>query len=235
MKTLPSWIVNLFFPQRCCLCGKVIQWRQTMCADCRADMSMVLPPVCELCGRGEDVCSCRKHHRAFERCVMPFYYEGLGKNGIALLKNTADYAIAQGMAVEMAEVIRREYGGITFDYLTAVPQHPADEHKKGYNPAALLARALSERIGVPYVNALRKLYRTSPQKQLRAIERSGNLLGVFTVDKPEMMRDKTVLLVDDTVTTGTTLDECAKMLKIYGVRAVYAVTAAGVVYKGEDV
>ncbi len=241
MRAVVSWVINLFFPQRCCLCGKVIEWRQTMCADCCRDAPTVFPPVCEWCGRGEDKCSCRQRRRSFERCVMPFYYEDLGKSGVALLKTTADYAIAQGMAAEMAEVIRREYGGIPFDCLTAVPQYFKDERKKGYNPAAMLAKALSRRIDVPYVNVLRKLYRTTPQKQLRAIERSGNLLGVFTVDKPATVKDKTVLLVDDTVTTGTTLDECAKMLKIYGARDVYAVTAAGAIYKdkmdneGEDV
>ena len=62
---------------------------------------------------------------------------------------------------------------------------------------------------------------------MRAVERSGNLLGAFTVNEPSAVKDKRVLLVDDTITTGSTLDECAKMLKIYGVRAVYAVTASG--------
>lgn len=241
MRTVGSWILNLFFPQRCCLCGKVIEWRQTMCDDCRREAPVVLPPICDLCGRGEDKCSCRKHRRNFERCVMPFYYDGLGESGIAQLKNAADSAIADGFAVEMAEVMRREYGGIAFDCLMPVPQFKADERKKGYNPAALLARALSRRTGIPYVNGLRKLFHTTPQKELRAVARSGNLLGAFTVDEPRVAKDKCVLLVDDTITTGSTLDECAKMLKIYGAREVYAVTAACSVYsvykddKGEGI
>lgn len=238
MRTVVAWVINLFFPRRCCLCGQVIEWRQTMCDRCRLDAPYVFPPICDLCGRGEDVCSCRKHHRHFERCVSPFYYDGLGENGIGQLKNAADSVVADGFAAEMAEVMRREYGGIRFDYVMPVPQFVKDEHAKGYNPAALLARAVSRHTGIPYGEALRKLFHTTPQKELRAVARSGNLLGAFTVVKPHVIDDATVLLVDDTVTTGSTLDECAKMLKIYGAREVYAVTAACSVYKdnkGEDV
>ena len=238
MRSVVSWVVNLFFPQRCCLCGEVIEWRQTMCADCRRDAPFVLPPICDLCGRGEERCACRKRRRHFERCVMPLYYDGLGKNGMGQLKNTADMAVADGLAAEMAEVIRREYGGVAFDCVMPVPQFQKDKHKKGYNPATLLAGALSRRAGISYVDGLRKLYHTTPQKELRAIERSGNLLGAFDVQKPREAVGKIVLLVDDTITTGATLDECAKMLKIYGAREVYAVTAACSIYqdnKGEDV
>lgn len=233
-----SWVVNLFFPRRCCLCGQVIEWRQTMCAACCENAPYVMPPVCDYCGRGEDRCICRQHRRTFERCVTPFYYDGLGKSGIGQLKNAADSAVADGFAVEMAEVMRREYGGIAFDCLMPVPQYKKDERKKGYNPAALLARALSRRTGIPYVAGLRKLFHTTPQKELRAVARSGNLLGAFTVDEPRATDGNIVLLVDDTITTGSTLDECAKMLKIYGAREVYAVTAACSIYKddkGEDV
>ncbi len=210
----------------------------TLCPACRDDAPYVLPPVCDLCGRGEDNCRCRDRRRAFERCVMPFYYDGVGKTGIGQLKNAADRTVADGFAAEMAEVLRREYGGIVFDLLVPVPLYKKDEQMRGYNPAAMLAHALARRTGIPYAPCLRKLYRTTPQKALSALRRSGNLLGAFDVDKPQTVADKTVLLVDDTVTTGATLDECAKMLKIYGAKAVYAVTAAGSLYKdgqGEDV
>ncbi len=209
-----------------------------LCGQCREQAPYVLPPVCEFCGRGEDYCTCRRHRRAFERCVMPFYYDDCGKCGIAQLKNVGDSSVAEGFAAEMAEVVRREYGGIRFDCIMPVPLYKADEWDRGYNSADLLAQALAERTGIAYMPRLRKLFRTTPQKTLGVVRRSGNLLGAFTVDKPETVKDAVILLVDDTVTTGTTLDECAKMLKIYGAQAVYAVTAAGSVKKdkqGEDV
>lgn len=231
MKRLTAWVINLLFPQRCCMCGRVIAWHDTMCDACLRDAPYVLPPICNLCGRGEDRCRCRKRRRYFERCVMPFYYEGICKHGISQIKKSADSSVAAGFAAEMAEMLRREYGGVRFDCITAVPQHKKELRRKGYNPAAMLARELSHLTGIPFIPNLIKLYQTTPQKELRAIERSGNLSGVFEVDKPHTVAQKTVLLVDDTVTTGSTLDECAKMLKIYGAIEVYAVTAAGSTYK----
>ncbi len=231
MSRVGVWLLHLFFPCRCCLCGCVVGLGESLCAACRSKAPYVLPPVCDLCGRGEDYCTCRRRHRTYERCVMPFYYDGLGEQGIGQLKNAADSSVADGFAVEMAEVLRREYGGIAFDCVMPVPLYKGDERQRGYNPSALLARSLARLTGIPYLPLLRKMIRTVPQKELTAVQRSGNLLGVFTVDKPACVVGKTVLLVDDTITTGATLDECAKMLKIYGAVAVYAITAAAAVKK----
>ena len=84
------------------------------------------------------------------------------------------------------------------------------------------------------ISLLRKIIRTRPQKELSALERSGNLLGVFDVEPTADLEGKTVLLVDDVITTGATLDECAKMLKIYGAGEVYAATAAAALLKDDD-
>ncbi len=226
-----DWVMHLFFPRRCCLCGQVVAWQTTLCAGCRERAPFVFPPVCDFCGLGEDYCRCRRHHRAFTRCVMPFYYEDLGKRGVGQLKKSADSTVADGFAAEMHEVMRREYGGIPFDCITPVPLYKKEERERGYNPAALLARALAKRTGIAYQPHLRKLFYTTPQKELGALRRSGNLLGAFDVDEPQAVADKTILLVDDTVTTGATLEECAKMLKIYGAREIYAITAAASVMK----
>jgi predicted amidophosphoribosyltransferase len=79
---------------------------------------------------------------------------------------------------------------------------------------------------------LTKITVTAPQKELKAVERSGNLLGVFDVCGE--VSGKTILLVDDVITTGTTLDECAKMLKIFGAEEVYAVTAAAACLSNDE-
>ncbi len=234
MNVIWELFLNSIFPSRCCLCGQVVEWRTSLCSSCREKAPFVLPPVCDLCGRGEDACTCNRRQNAFERCVMPFYFDDLGRQGILCMKEDADASSAYGFAVEMAEVVRREYGGIAFDCVTPVPMVKAEERYRGYNTAALIAKPLAEMLGVAYVPQLRKIYRTAPQKTLGAVQRTGNLLGAFTVDKPQELAGKTVLLVDDTITTGATLHECAKMLKIYGAEAVYAVTATGSVMKDKE-
>lgn len=215
------------YPQHCFLCGEVILPRQRLCRDCRERAPYVLPPVCALCGRGKDKCSCGGRHHAFERCVTPFYYTDRVKSGIADLKNDGYTVTVEGFAEEMAEAVRREYGGVPFTLVTAVPLHPRERRRRGFDQASRLAAALADRLGLPYRPVLSKLTVTRPQKELPALERSGNLLGVFEVDEPAVVDNRTVLLVDDVITTGSTLDECAKMLKIYGAVEVYAVTAAG--------
>lgn len=214
------------FPHRCFLCGQVLLPRQYLCADCRDKAPFVLPPVCDLCGRGKETCTCGGRHHAYERCVSPFYHTEQAKRGIAALKNEGYIHTVEGFAGEMAEVVRREYGGLPFTLVTSVPLHPKERRRRGFDQAALLGRELANKLGLPYRPVLTKITPTRPQKELSALERSGNLLGVFEVTQPELVENRTVLLVDDVITTGATLDECAKMLKIYGAVEVYAVTAA---------
>ena len=94
--------------------------------------------------------------------------------------------------------------------------------KRGYNQSRLLAEELARRLELPLIEALSKRYETPPQKALDLRARSGNVLGVFDVIEPRV-KGQTLLLVDDLVTTGATVNECAKMLKIYGARQVMAV------------
>ena len=110
--------------------------------------------------------------------------------------------------------------------------HKKDLRHRGYDQAAALAKALAAQIGVAYEPLLVKLTHTEPQKELSAVRRRGNLLGVF--DVVGEVSSRTVLLVDDVITTGSTLDECAKILKLYGADEVYAVTAAAAVLKKDE-
>ncbi len=124
----------------------------------------------------------------------------------------------------MAHTVRREYADIDFDCIVPVPLSRDALRKRRYNQSAVLAKGLADLLDIPYAELLNKQQTTIPQRELPAYRRSGNVLGVFdaTDGVPE---GGSVLLVDDTVTTGSTLDECAKILKLYGAQAVYAVTA----------
>lgn len=225
-------IKRVFFPHHCFLCNEVLYPHQRLCAACADKAPYILPPVCERCGRNTDDCHCGKRRRTFERCVSPFYHQGVAQTGIYTLKGVGYRVTVEGFADEMAEVVRREYGGIPFDFVTAVPLHKREQRERGFNQAERLGQAVAKRLNLPYATALKKITLTAPQKSLKAVERSGNLLGVF--DVCDDVAGKTILLVDDVITTGTTLDECAKMLKIFGAEEVYAVTAAAAVLSNEE-
>lgn len=220
------WLSSLLFPNRCYLCGEVICWQDRLCVSCLRKVPYILPPVCTDCGRSKKDCTCHNLKHLYERCVAPLYYTEKYKLPIYNLKTHGYRQTVDALAEEMAEVIRREYGGVSFDVVVPVPLHCNELSARGFNQSKLLAAAVSSYIGVPMADVLVKLYPTKAQKELNYYQRKGNLLGAFDVTDENAVRDAVVLLVDDVTTTGSTLDECAKMLKLYGAREVHTVTVA---------
>ncbi len=131
----------------------------------------------------------------------------------------------QFFAEQMAAVYHREYGTEQPAVVAAIPMTRRARFERGYNQSELLARAVAQRIGVPYEDVLAKVYETPSQKSVHGWQRAGNVLGAFDVTRADGLRGKTVLLVDDVCTTGATADECAKMLKLYGVKRVLLLAA----------
>ena len=222
-KELVRRLVAVLMPERCVFCGDVIPPLHVCCDACRETLLIVTPPICTYCGRTKEDCMCRKRRYAYDKVAAVFYYCDAGKAGVLRLKRYDDPQAIDYFADQMAAVVRREHGHLMLDGIAYVPMTKRDERKREYNQGALLARALSKRLNVPMLPVLKKLYQTNPQKATEPWYRSGNVLGVFDVTDEDAVRDKTILLVDDLLTTGATLHECAKMLKIYGAKAVPAV------------
>lgn len=218
-------LLAILFPERCAACGEVIAPGTGVCAACLAALPRVGTPVCPFCGLEKEWCRCRKRKRHFDRVVASFYYDGVASRGVLRMKESGDRPSAAFFAAEMAESVRQHYPDISFDGVVFVPSGRKMLRQRGFNPGELLAQELADMLGLPLLPALIKVVENAPQKSLSAIERSGNVLGVFDVAADCAVAGKTLLLADDIVTTGTTLDECAKMLKIYGAQAVYAVAA----------
>ncbi len=152
-------------------------------------------------------------------------YEGGAKQAILRLKRDRHNDLVTAMAEEMVAVLRRRTDAATLEAVCFVPMTEADERRREFNQSEVLAREVASLLSLPVKPLLRKLYQTTKQKALPMMERSGNVLGVFDVNTPLM--ERRILLVDDLITTGSTLHECAKMLKIYGAETVTALTFAG--------
>jgi competence protein ComFC len=226
---IKSWIgraVDLLFPRRCGFCGQPVKAETSVCERCKEELPRILPPLCSFCGRGKASCTCRGKRRHFQRCVSPFYYEGLAKRGILRLKLYGKTYAAVSFADAMAACVIREYGGVVFDAVVPVPVSTSTLRDRGYNQSRLLASGIAARLSCPVEEALVKISETAPQRGMPAAQRSGNVLGVFDRTEGHDVSGKTLLVVDDILTTGATLDECAKMLKLYGAREIYAVTGA---------
>lgn len=224
-KQIALCVCAVLLPKQCAFCGTLIlPWRES-CEACERQMSYIKPPLCPYCGQQKSHCNCGKRRSIFDKVAAPFYYETAVRSGILRLKRYDDPDAIALFAEQMHTVVRREYGDELIDALTYVPMTRQAERRREYNQGRLLAEALGKRLALPVYAALTKLYETPSQKELDFHARSGNVLGVFDVVDPAI-RGKTLLLVDDVMTTGATLSECAKMLKIHGAKRVLAVTVA---------
>ncbi len=225
-KQLRRRLTALLWPERCVFCGEPIPALTLCCDTCRETVHPIRPPICALCGKSRENCACGRRRHRYDRLASPFYCNGAVHRGILRLKRWDDPLAISFFADQMAAVVRREFGGEMIDMLSFIPMTARDYRERGYNQGELLATSLGLRLSLPVVSALVKCYQTQPQKFLTAVQRSGNVLGAFDVKGGINVRGKTVLLVDDVITTGATVDECAKMLKIYGAKRVLCVTAA---------
>lgn len=220
-------LLSILYPPRCVCCGAVLPAGEELCEACAASAARIKPPVCLLCGCNLEDCEPRHRKTAYKGITAPFYYEGEVREGVHRFKFRDKPQSAAFFAREMAESVRKHMPGIPFDRIVCVPMLPAKEKERGYNQSALLARELAGLLGVPAdCHALRKCFDTPAQHECKGAQRRGNVFGVFEVPRPDLMQGKTVLLCDDVKTTGATLDECAKMLKLTGAKDVYCACIA---------
>jgi len=219
-------ILAFFFPDRCAYCGRVVSSQTLMCSKCAEKLPRIVGEVCFKCGRGRKECSCRGavYHNGL---AAPFYYEGIVRKGIHAFKFRNSPRNSEAYCKEMVRTVKERYSDVKFDFLAEVPMSEKSVKKRGYNQVSLLAKGLSEGLGIEHKsNLLVKLCETEKQHNLKWIFRKGNLTGVFDVSAPEEVCGKTVLLCDDISTSGETLDECSKMLWLYGAKEVRCVTVA---------
>ena len=214
------------FPRRCLYCGVPIVPENTVCDDCRTNLPRISAPICLRCGHQKADCICKQRKLQFKAVCAPFYYENAIATAVHRYKFAGKDYLAADFARDMAETVRRVYADILFDSITFVPFTKKQMRTREWNPGEMLAHALSAELDLPCYPLLEKLYETESQHTLSARERTGNVFGVFEACNLENVQGKTILLVDDIKTTGATLSECAKMLKLGGAQAVYAVTFA---------
>ncbi|MBQ4617861.1 MAG: ComF family protein [Clostridia bacterium] len=229
MNAFLTRLAYAFFPRRCLYCDRVIRPDQTSCDDCCDTIPRMDGICCPHCGRTKTDCHCRRHKRAYDRLITAMRYERGAKSAILALKKDRDADRIHTMGQEMAAALRAKSDAAPLDIVTFIPMCKKDERKRGYNQSRLLATEVASLLDLPLKPMLKKCFETHSQKGLPWHERSGNVLGAFDVIAPT--KGKRILLVDDLATTGCTLNECAKMLKIYGAESVTALTFAATVPK----
>ncbi len=226
---MPGSLITHIFPGRCLVCGAGDQVHLGLCALCRSQIRAVPEPVCAVCGSPipfPGIClSCQSGRPPFDRMLSAGIFDGLLKDIIHAFKYhraTAFRKPLAGLAFDMLE-----HAGISADMITFVPLHWTRMISRGYNQAALIARELSGYMGIDMrYDVIRKIRRTIPQVGLKRSDRIGNLRGVF---RSCGVSDKSVLVVDDVITTTQTAREVSRSLKRAGASYVVFVSVGRII------
>lgn len=228
--------LELALPPTCASCAAPVAAGAALCRPCDARLERIAVPSCRLCQQVEVArdlfCgACEISASPLFACVAAVRFAGDAETWIHRLKypraglRGLDPAPIAVVAALLREAAARAPAGRP-DLVVAVPLHPRRLRARGFNPAGLLARSLASRLGLPADPvALRRVRDTPSQTGLDRRERRRNLRGAFRVRRGLRVPDR-VWLVDDVVTTGSTLGEAALVLRRAGAGSVIGVCAA---------
>ena len=239
-------LVSVFFPAGCRICDELLTSasRVPICGACLASFVPVPQPACEVCGRPLPafvnepasvrdegralLCpACRDKTYAFERARSFAVYEGALVQAILLLKYEQIEPLGAWFAERLAEVVKEQGSALAADVVVPVPLHRQRERERGYNQAALLSKPLAKRLGLPHKAVLLMRTRARPEKQILTLEeRWESVRGAFATRPGSQVDNLRVLLLDDVLTTGATLDACARALLEAGAKSVVGLTVA---------
>ena len=223
---LKDFISYLIFGNHCKYCGEIINFGESLCRDCKNDLPRITGEKCKFCGAGKDRCDCKKAKMRYDGICAPFYYEKTIETAIRKFKFADKPYISKVLAGDLAKTVQKDFADIKFDFIDFIPFSASQENKRKYNPVGEIAKELSKIIGVPINNVLTKPFDTNTQHSSGAVYRQGNVAGAYDIIENADVQGKTVLLVDDIKTTGSTLNECVRVLKIAGAERVYCAVAA---------
>ncbi|MDP2046985.1 MAG: ComF family protein, partial [Deltaproteobacteria bacterium] len=205
-------------------------------SDCEARIEWVASPLCSCCGRvfedreGPDrVCGdCQTDPPPFARARAAALYDGPVTQAITRFKFSRQLALLPVMQHWLQQPLCLELV-MAADLLAPVPLHPKRIKHRGFNQSLLLAQAFP---GAPVAReAVMRRRHTAPQVGLNPKEREKNVKGAFAVPDPAQVKGKSVLLIDDLYTTGSTVKECARVLRRAGASRVEVLTVARVSHK----
>lgn len=234
MNRFHSIIKELLYPPRCPICDEILageEGAEHICRECRGQIRYIREPRCMKCGAeltdaSQEYCkTCAMKKHVYDRGLALFRYESV-RTSVYRLKYRGRKEYAEFYGREMARCFAQPIRYWKPEVLIPVPMHKAKERARGYNQATALAEVMGRYCGIPVrTDLVERRRKTRPMKELNAGERQINLKNAFHISQ-DVVKLKTVMLVDDIYTTGSTIDEIAKGLRAAGVAKVYYVALA---------
>jgi ComF family protein len=233
LQRLTRRLVDVVLPPRCLACGLTVEEPGTLCGGCWGRITFFAPPWCADCGlpfahpMGENaVCAdCARGRRAWDRARAVVRYDKNSRPLVLGLKHADRTYVASAFGRWMLRA-----GGEVLadaDQLVPVPLHWTRLFQRRYNQAALLAKAIHAAGGPPVaVDNLVRRRRTPSQGHLGPLARERNVRSAFAARRGPDIAGKRLVIIDDVMTTGATVEECARVLKRAGAVSVGVLTLA---------
>lgn len=204
---------RFIFPRKCTFCEKILSKEETdFCHDCR---------------NSSDIFKKSKRNIPFvAHWTALWYYKDAVRDSIHRYKfgrrRTYGQVYAQLMAMELYDSAFHDV-----DFICWVPVFWLRKHKRGYDQSELLARTIGKELSLPVQSALKKIRNNPAQSTIQGVaQRRANVTGVYRVRDKSIVAGKRILLIDDVVTTGATVSECARILLTAGAKEVFLAAVA---------
>ena len=233
LRTGARWALDFALPPRCAGCGIIVSDVHSFCTDCWTQVEFLGENGCTTCGlpleaTQADTCGvCLAKPPRIARTRAAVAYGDLSRGLAIRLKYGRKVAIARTMARYMAPLVANAGDR---PLLVPVPLHRSRLWQRGFNQSALVVRELARTLSLPADSlALRRLKRTPPLKGMSSVQRRKTVAGAFKVADRSKVSGRTVILIDDVLTTGSTAEACARALQRAGAARVELITWARVV------
>ncbi|OGB75030.1 hypothetical protein A2810_03320 [candidate division Kazan bacterium RIFCSPHIGHO2_01_FULL_49_10] len=223
---LKEQLWDIIFPPRCGNCKAPGAW---VCQECWQNLALVRTPLCYRCGRlspGFKICPSCRQANGLSRLILCGYWQDPLRRLILNLKYRRLRVLADYLVELMVWSVRLIDHPI--DLIVPVPLHRGRYWQRGFNQAELLARGVAKRLVVTMADPLIRTRSTRPQFGLVKPARRSNVQGVFRLKRGQssLVEGKIVVVVDDVVATGSTVEECAKILRQEGAKQVWGIVIA---------
>jgi len=235
-------LYNFVFPLDCKICEKPIRESKgySICEDCFKTIELIEHPYCIKCGKPlpitdffeqnrEILClDCKRKKYSFEFSRSTGIYNKVLKKCIHLLKYYGEKKLAKPLGKLMVDyLLKNNEFENKFDLIIPVPLHKNDLKKRGFNQSLLLSKIIGDYFSIPVGESILIKHKITPfQVNLSKKEREKNILKAFSVEKPEEINGKSIMILDDVFTTGATVEECAKELIKSRAKNIFVLTLA---------
>lgn len=228
ISSIKDFILDLVFPNRCIMCDCLTYPFNNICDDCLNKLPWICGTICPICGMDSFECNCvSSGSNYFNGVFAPLYYENVVIDCLHRYKFNGYRNYYKELSYLLYHCFSEQKFDFEFDCITCIPMTVDKVKSRTFNQSELLAEKLSKYTGIDFIpDLLVKLYDTESQHLCNKIERSGNLFGVFDVNKNYDVYNKNILIIDDIKTSGNTLNECSKMLYLNGCANIYCEAVA---------